>query len=80
MLEAIEELKRSKHYHKKQLEENIHKVQSKTESIELLKTANEKHLEIMDQIDEAIKALKDIAVTMPIGKDSIGIIPEKGEM
>ena len=79
MNHVIEELKKSHKYHTRQLEENSQKIQSKKEAIELLQTANVKHLEVLLQLDKAIKELeKSIAVTMPIGKDSTDIITEVG--
>lgn len=76
---AIETLRKEIKYHTRQVEENSQKIESKKESIELLKTANLKHVEILLQLDKAIKQLeKDIAPTMPIGKDSNDIITEVG--
>jgi hypothetical protein len=73
----LDELKRAHSYHQRQLEENIQKIQHKEESIELLKKANEKHAEILGEISKALGILKkDIAATMPIGKDCTNSITE----
>lgn len=58
MLYAIAELQRSLTYHQKQLEENIQNIERKQESIDLLLTANEKHVEIIFEIKEAMKKLQ----------------------
>ena len=58
MNHVIEELKKSQKYHQRQLEENSQKIQSKKEAIELLQTANVKHMEVLLQLDKAIKELE----------------------
>ena len=55
---VIETLRKEIKYHQRQVEENSQKIQSKKESIELLKTANLKHVEILLQLDKAIKELE----------------------
>lgn len=76
---VIDELRRTQKYHLKQLEENLQSIRNKEESIEMLKAANEKHRETLEQIGEAVKKLeKDIAATMPIEKDCTNSITEVG--
>ena len=55
---VIDELRKSQRYHQRQLEENSQKIQAKKEAIELLQTANLKHVEILLQLDKAIKELE----------------------
>jgi hypothetical protein len=56
---AIDEIYRSQRYHIKQLEENLQSIRSKEEAIELLKTANKKHIQIIEQINELVEKVKD---------------------
>jgi hypothetical protein len=55
---AIEELYRSQKYHLKQLEENLQIIRNKEEAIELLKQSNQKHVQIIDQINALIEQVK----------------------
>lgn len=55
---AIEELCRSQKYHQRQLEENLQSIRSKEEAIELLKQSNEKHIQIINQINALIEQVK----------------------
>jgi uncharacterized protein Yka (UPF0111/DUF47 family) len=55
---AIEELCRSRTYHLKQLEENLQSIRNKEEAIELLKQSNEKHIQVIDQINALIEQVK----------------------
>lgn len=55
---AIDELCRSLRYHQRQLDENLTEIQRKEEAIDLLKSSNEKHKEIIQQIEQAIEMLK----------------------
>lgn len=74
---VLDELRKAMKYHQRQLEENLHKITSKEESIKQLHEANEKHWESIQQLLKVIEMLeKDIAVTMPIEKESNGIITE----
>lgn len=55
---AIDELKRSQKYHIRQLDENLNEIRSKEEAIEMLKKSNEKHIQIIEQIDQLIALTK----------------------
>lgn len=55
---AIDELKRSQKYHIRQLDENLNEIRSKEEAIEMLKKSNEKHIRIIEQIDQLIALTK----------------------
>jgi uncharacterized protein Yka (UPF0111/DUF47 family) len=55
---AIEELYRSQKYHQRQLEENLQSIRSKEEAIELLKQSNEKHIQVIDQINALVEQIK----------------------
>jgi hypothetical protein len=51
----LDELKRTLKYHKRQLEDNMLQIKNKEESISMLKEANEKHVEAINQIIDFIK-------------------------
>lgn len=51
----LDELKRTLKYHKRQLDDNLSQIQSKEEAINMLKEANKKHIEAMNEIDAFIK-------------------------
>jgi flagellar motility protein MotE (MotC chaperone) len=55
----MDELFRSQKYHIRQLQENLNDIRNKEESIELLKKANEKHLSVIEAIDQHIEKLKE---------------------
>jgi hypothetical protein len=55
---ALEELYRSQKYHYKQLEENLQSIRNKEEAIELLKQSNQRHVQIIDQINALIEQVK----------------------
>jgi predicted RNase H-like nuclease (RuvC/YqgF family) len=55
---AIDELERSIRYHIRQHEENVREIQNKRESIEMLEEKNEQHLQIVEELKEAIERLK----------------------
>jgi hypothetical protein len=54
----LDELTRAQKYHIRQLQENLNDIRNKEESIQLLKKANEKHLSIIEAIDQHIEKLK----------------------
>jgi hypothetical protein len=55
---AIEELKRSQKYHLRQHEENLQTIRRNEESNELIKVANKKHEQIIEEINLLIETVK----------------------
>lgn len=52
----LDELKRTLKYHQRQLDDNLKQIQSKEESISMLKESNQKHTDAIRQIGEFIKS------------------------
>jgi prefoldin subunit 5 len=77
---AIDELRRTQKYHLRQLEENLQKIKSYEEAIEVLKKGNEKHRETLEQIGQALEVLEKAdggQTILPIGNDYTDSIHQK---
>jgi tRNA nucleotidyltransferase/poly(A) polymerase len=77
---VIDELRRTQKYHLRQLEENLQKIKSYEESIEVLKQGNEKHRQTLEQIGQALEVLEKAdggQTILPIRNDYNDSIPQK---
>jgi peptidoglycan hydrolase CwlO-like protein len=55
---VVDELQKALKYHLRQLEENLNKVRTYEESIDDLKTRNERHKQAITEIGEHIESLE----------------------
>jgi prefoldin subunit 5 len=55
---VLDELQKSLKYHLRQLDENLNKIRTNEESIEDLKTRNERHKQAITEIGEHIESLE----------------------
>jgi prefoldin subunit 5 len=77
---VIDELRRTQKYHLRQLEENLQKIKSYEEAIEVLKQGNEKHRQTLEQIGQALEVLEKAdggQTILPIGNDYTTSLPQK---
>jgi cell division protein FtsB len=58
MEHVLDELQKALRYHLRQLDENLNKIRTNEESIEDLKTRNERHKQAITEIGEHIETLK----------------------
>ncbi|MDP4105311.1 MAG: hypothetical protein Q8935_10170, partial [Bacillota bacterium] len=75
---VIDELRRTQKYHLRQLEENLQKIKSYEEAIEVLKQGNEKHRETLEQVGQALEILEkdsDLEIELPFEHNSTDSIP-----
>jgi flagellar motility protein MotE (MotC chaperone) len=57
---VLDELKRSLKYHQRQLDDNLSQIKAKGESISILKEANKKHEEIIQEFEKFIKEHEEV--------------------
>lgn len=79
---AIDEIYRSRKYHIRQLEENLQEIRNKEEVISFLKTSNEKHIQIIEQLSQAMELIKmdmDLSPSIPVEKQPTNSIEEMNE-